>query len=264
MTTAPLTVTRLATTPIKGLGIVAQDEVRLTPSGARGDRRFFLATAEDALLSVTRTGAWLGFTAAHREDDDVLRVTCPDGSVVEGRVRLGAVVRADFYGYKEVAGREVLGPWSRLFSDVVGRPVRLVRAEDTNGGIDVRPVSLLGDASVEELARHAAVDVVDSRRFRMLIGFSGAAPHAEDTWAGTLLRLGEAQLRVEGPVKRCGAVLRHPGRGDNDLRTLGIIKDYRGMSDTILGRGVSFGVYAAVVRPGVVRVGDRIEMGRDS
>lgn len=255
-----LRVTRLATTAIKGLGVVSRVEIQLTTTGAAGDRQFFLVTPKDTLLSVTRTGAWVGFAADYRPEDGILRMTCPDGSTLEQEIRLGAPVVADFAGYKKVAGREVVGPWSQLFSDVVGTPVRLVRAEDVNGGIDVRPVTLLGDASVEELRRHAGVDRVDERRFRMLIGFSGAPAHAEDTWKGATVSLGEVVLRVEGPVKRCGAILRHPDRGDSDLRTLGIIKDYRGLSETELGRGVSFGVYAEVLQPGRVRLGDQMEI----
>lgn len=251
-------VSRLSTTAIKGLHLVVQDEVRLTPTGAEGDRQFFLMSRKGALLSITRTGAWAGHTAAYRPSDGTLTVTCPDGSAVVDVVRLGRPVTADFSGYKDVSGHEVEGPWSELFSEAAGQPVRLVRADRPNGGVDVRPATLLGEGSVRELARRAGLASVDARRFRMLIGLSGTAAHEEDTWEGRSLAVGDALLRVEGPVKRCGAVLRNPDDGESDLRTLRYIKDYRGLSETILGRGVAFGVYAAVERPGRVRVGDEV------
>jgi uncharacterized protein len=55
-------------------------------------------------------------------------------------------------------------------------------------------------------------------------------------------------LRVSGPVPRCAATTRHPDLGDADLKTLHLLKTAR---DSIL-----FGVYAEVVTPGTIRVGD--------
>ena len=262
-TTAPPRVSRLSTTAIKGLGVVHPDVVDLTPTGVVGDRRFFLVDPDDALRSAFRTGAWMGYTAAYDAEADALTVTCPDGSEVTGEVRLGDALVADFYRYKKVAGRVVEGPWAEVLSAAVGSPVRLVRADDDNGGLDVRPVTLLGDASSAELGRRAGLPGVDGRRFRMLVGISGTTPHAEDAWAGRLLGIGEAVVRVEGPVKRCGAVNIDPGDGSADLRVLRLIKAYRGFGETVLGRGVTFGVYAEVVAPGRIRVGDEIELDVD-
>ena len=257
-TVVPPRVSRLSVTAIKGLGVVHPDVVDLTPTGVAGDRAFFLVDAEDALRSAFRTGAWMGYTAAYDASTDSLTVACPDGSRVAGEVRLGDAVVADFYRYKKVAGRVVEGPWAELFSAALREPVRLVRADGDNGGLDVRPVTLLGDASVAELARQAGWDDVDARRFRMLVGISGTGPHAEDTWTGRRLEIGEAVLRVEGPVKRCGAVNIDPLGGSADLPVLPLIKRYRGFGQTVLGRGVTFGVYAEVVRPGRIRVGDEL------
>ncbi|MBR7672103.1 MOSC domain-containing protein [Streptomyces daliensis] len=252
-------VSRLSVTPVKGLGVTHPDEVELTPSGMRGDRAFFMADADDRLLSMTRTGAWAAYTAAFDPAAGVLTVTGPDGTRVTGEVRLGEPVKADFFHHHKVAGRVVEGPWAELFSELAGAPVRLVRADADNGGVDLRPLTLLGDASVTELARRSGLDEVDGRRFRMSLGFSGTEPHAEDTWEGRTLRIGAAVLQVEGPVKRCGAVNRNPGDGATGLRVLSLIKGYRGLGRSVLGRGVLFGVYAHVLRPGRIRVGDALE-----
>jgi len=47
------------------------------------------------------------------------------------------------------------------------------------------------------------------------------------------------------------------------LADSGLIKAYRGFGETVLGRGVTFGVYAEVVAPGRIRVGDEIELDVD-
>ena len=90
----------------------------------------------------------------------------------------------------------------------------------------------------------------------MLLDLDGCAEHEEDTWDGRRLRVGEAVLRVGGPVPRCAATTRHPESGVRDLDTLRLIKGYRGVRD---GEAIDFGVYALVEEPGRVRVGDPVE-----
>ncbi|MFI5662908.1 MOSC domain-containing protein [Streptomyces sp. NPDC051684] len=255
-----LQVTSLTTTAIKGLGVVPRHEVELTRTGVAGDRAFLMVDAEGNLLSMTRTGAWAGYTAHYTAESRVLTVTGPDGSEATGEVRLGDALEVDFFRHHAVPGRLVEGPWAELFSDRVGQPVRLVRPDADNGGVDLRPVTLLGDASVDELARRSGLDAVDARRFRMTLGFTGAEPHAEDTWEGRTVRVGGAELRVEGPVKRCGAVNRDPADGSGGMRALSLIKGYRGLGESTLGRGVLFGVYADVLTPGSIKVGDTLEL----
>src|SRR3712207_6313487 len=113
-------VCRLCVTAIKGLGVVHPEAVDLTPTGVAGDRAFFLVDAENALRSVFRTGAWVGYRAAYDPEAGSLTVICPDGRRVAGEIRLGDAVTADFYRYKEVAGRVVEGPWAELFSTALG------------------------------------------------------------------------------------------------------------------------------------------------
>lgn len=64
-------------------------------------------------------------------------------------------------------------------------------------------------------------------------------------------------IRVSGPVPRCALTTRSPDTGERDLDTLRLIKGYRGVRN---GEAIDFGVYARVVRPGRVRVGDVVEL----
>ena len=56
-------------------------------------------------------------------------------------------------------------------------------------------MTLLGNGSVEELARRSGLTDLDARRFRMLIEFSGGDPRIEDSWEGERLEVGDAVLQ---------------------------------------------------------------------
>jgi uncharacterized protein YcbX len=90
----------------------------------------------------------------------------------------------------------------------------------------------------------------------MTIGVRGCRPHEEDSWQGRAVRIGEAVVRALGPVPRCAATRRDPASGEQDFDTLGTIREYRGLRG---GRYLDFGVYAEVLRPGRVRLGDPVE-----
>ncbi|MEV6348943.1 MOSC domain-containing protein [Actinoplanes sp. NPDC051851] len=244
-------VTRLTILPVKGVRASHPERVEVTGTGIRGDRQFFLVDDRDKLISATRTGAWLGLTATYDPDAETLAIAGE-----KKKVELGEPVIADFYGHHKVAGREVVGQWAALFTGLAGRPVRLIRADEPNGGRDEHALTLLGDASTRELAERSGLDGVDARRFRMSIEFDGAGAHAEDTWNGRDLRIGAVTVRVGGAVPRCAATNRNPESGGNDLTTLRLITAYRGAAN----RSIPFGVYADVLTPGVITLGDELTL----
>ena len=172
-------------------------------------------------------------------------------------------VVTNMWGLRTIMSDVVADPvWSTFFSNIVGRRVHLVQARGS--AYDVHPVTLLGISSVQELARQAGLQSVDSRRFRMLIEFGGGEPHIEDSWDGEVLEVGHAVLRGRGPVKRCAATTRNPDSGAVDLQTLRLITSYRGRQDSVLGVGATFGVYADVILPGTIAVGDILRVRADT
>ncbi|QFT82782.1 MOSC domain protein [Roseovarius sp. THAF27] len=88
-------------------------------------------------------------------------------------------------------------------------------------------------------------------RWRGNIHLSGLDAWAEFDWVGQTLRIGEAELSVREPIKRCLATTANPQTGDRDADTLGTLNTRFGHQD--------FGVYATVTRSGDIRVGDRVE-----
>jgi hypothetical protein len=185
-----------------------------------------------------------------------LALTFPDGRVVDGEVAVGEEKVTAFWE-RPVRGRYVEGPWGDALSDFAGRSLRLVRVDDDRTGYDSSPVTILGDASVAELARQSGLNGdFDARRFRMLIALSGTKPHEEDEWIGGEVRIGEVLLRVVKQTARCATTTRDPDSGIRDFDTLRAIKDYRGLRN---GKHIDFGVLASVEEPGQIRVGDLVE-----
>ena len=186
-------------------------------------------------------------------------MTTSDDRRLEAPTSLGASVVGQFFEDRSVQGRVVEGPWSAWLSEEAKRPLTLVRADTSGGAFDVDPVTLLADETVSALGKHAPDGTLDARRFRMLIGVEGVEPYAEDTWQGRALRLGTAELQVRGPVPRCNATTRNPDSGVRDVQTLRVIEEQRGMQPNEYGEGLNCGVYAAVMRPGHISVGDALD-----
>lgn len=251
-------VARLSVTPVKGLAVQHPSSIVVTPDGVEGDRALFLIDEAGTLISCTELGDLISHRAHFDPLSGVLEVTDSDGASRVGPVHRGDAVTTDFYGERLVPGH-VVPAWGQYFSDIAGRPVRLVLGE--RSGYDIARLTLLGSASVDALAQANGVDHVDSRRFRMNVELSGTSPHEEDTWEGQKVRLGEVELVVGGPVKRCAATTRNPDSGAVDMQTLRMIGQSRGRQDTArFGKGFYFGVYAEVLEPGRVRVGDAVEL----
>jgi MOSC domain-containing protein len=256
-----ITVTELALTPVKGTRIFAVPSIELGQSGARGNRRFFLVDDGGVMVNATRLGGLNQLVSAYSEPDRRLSISFPDGRVIEDEVGLGDALVTRFYS-QPFPARLVVGEWSDAISEHVGKPLRLVEAEEDETAVDrgrEGAITLISRASVERLAEQARRSSVDARRFRMLIQIDGVDAHEEDAWVGRPLTIGEAVLRPRGHVGRCVITNRHPESGDIDLQTLKILGTYRRDEETT--DPLAFGIYGEVLHPGTVRVGDAVRLG---
>jgi uncharacterized protein YcbX len=248
-------VARISLTPVKGCRLLHPEAIELGPDGAPENRRFFLVGEDGQRLRSSRT-AWPALVRADYDAGaEQLRMEFPDGAQVVGdAAALGEPIHSTS-GSLDVTGRVVEGPWGAPLSELAGHPVRLVRADRAGDGLN-EPVTLVSDGSLARLSTQAE-RAVDSRRFRMLFELSGCEPHEEDSWDGRLFAVGEAVIRVGGPVERCAVTTRDPETAAVDLDTLRLIKDYRGQRPD--DGAILFGVYGRVEQPGPVRVGDPVE-----
>jgi len=251
-----LRVARISIAPVRGLGLEHPDSVDLTELGVAEDRRFYLIDDEGRHVDQLVSGP-LVQVAAHTDPDATrLRLAFPDGTVIDDAVELGEAV-ATAIVKRTAVGHVVRGPWADALKPFAGRRVRIVRCDRPGGTRTKNHVSLIGDGSLQELARKADRPTVDGRRFRMLFEIEGATAHEEDGWLGGRIAVGDAVLRITKPDARCAITTHDPDSGERDIDTLRTIIDYRGLRD---GRKVDFGVLGEVEVNGRVTVGDAVDV----
>jgi uncharacterized protein YcbX len=249
---------RISVTPVKGTALRHLPAATLTAAGIAGNRRFHLIDDVGRLRSGDSHGRLVQVRTEVDEGTGWLRCRFPDGSVAEGPTDdTQEAVRTDFYG-RLVEGAVLGGPFGAAFSAFLETPVRLVRIDRDGDGPDVHHLSLVSFASVAELGRRGGHEgELDARRFRMNLELGGMQPHEEDTWDGREVRIGDAVITVFGQVPRCRFTTLSPDTGEKDFDTLREIVRYRPFIEAD-GRGIPFGMYAEVVAPGKVAVGDAV------
>lgn len=252
------TVAWIATTPVKALAVDLVDEVELTEHGPRGDRLFYLVDENDRLVSNKGLGILQQVHGRFVLETRELSLRMPDGLTVAAVVELAEETETGFSGRSRKVARRVVGPWAEALSSLTEKTIRVMAADTP--AVDRGPASvatLLSTGSLRALGDELGVDEVDSRRFRMHFGVDGVRPHAEDGWLGKRVRIGGAVIVPQGNVGRCAVTTQHPDTGRPDLDTLKALARYRGELEAT--EPLPFGVYAAVVEPGQVRVGDPVE-----
>ena len=257
-----ITVNDLMITPIKSTSLIHLTAAYVAPDGILEDRRFYLVNSEGELVTQREVGALALVRAEYKVDRETLSVYCPDGVEAEAELKFGESIQTTMFHKAprgQVSnGRIVEGPWSKLISDFCGQWLRLVQSDEPGYGVDVHPITVLSQASVEELNRKAATyGTFDAKRFRANVIVDGCSPQQEDEWVGKCLRVGKSlTIRIVKRDPRCVVTTVNPATGICDVDTLRAIASYRSE------RGVYFGVYATVESPGLIHVGDTVELLR--
>ena len=255
------TVARISIAPVKALALVHPDEVVVTRTGVAGDRRYAILDAQYRLANGKRIGPLVRISPEVADDPETLVLRLPDGRSVGGEVELGSDVDAVFYGAARRA-RVVLGDFAEALSEAAGQPLTLVRMTGEGDGLDRADeggsVSIQSSAALRAMADSAGLDeAVDGRRFRMTFTVDGVEAHAEDGWMRCPVRIGGAVVRPGGNIGRCAVTTQDPDTGVRSLDTLKLISETRG--HLLATEPLPFGVWAEVLVPGRVRVGDEVE-----
>jgi len=137
----------------------------------------------------------------------------------------------------------------RMLEARSGRSLFLMR--DHRGCYDAAPLSLISRQTVARIAEESGVPE-DAWRFRPSILLDGddGDPFAEFRWVGRILRVGEAaRIAITKPDQRCMMITLDPVSQEPSPAVLRTV---------VQQHGRCAGVYAAVLTPGEVRVGDRL------
>jgi uncharacterized protein YcbX len=228
-------VVRVTRFPVKSMGGELLDETEVDTSGLVGDREWAVYDARGKLASGKHSRRF------RRMDPVFALVAERQGERTLVRLPHGAVVLADRPEADSV------------LSAHFGEPVWL-RREGEVPHQDAAEVSIVGTATLAELGRHDGDDgaAINPRHVRANLVVETAQPYAEESWCGRVLTIGTATVRVTEPTERCRMV----GVGQVGLPARpGLL---RAIADH---HRLVAGVYATVVRPGRIRVGDHAHLG---
>ncbi len=217
--------------PVKSLGGERLRRGFVGPFGVLGDRRHAVVDGKGHGLSARRFSALLGFSARYLDADaaDRLEITTPGGAVVPP---------------EDHAIAEEL--WS-----ILDGPASIVRTPASVH--DIAPIHIVTSSSLNELGRLVEDPEIDRRRFRpnLVVEPEVAEPFIESSWVGTRMQLGDEGpvLDVISPTERCAVTTFDPDTLERRPEVHGTIARER---DNF------FGVYAVVIKPGWVSVGDSL------
>jgi len=234
------TVAKVAATwryPVKSMRGQRVACVDVDERGVDGDRRYAVRDAAGRIASGKRTRRFgkvdglLRFQAKY--EGPLLEIVFPDGSLV----------REDSHGL------------DAALSHLLGQSVTLVREADESH-MDDAPIHLLTTASLAWLRGLLPDAAIDERRFRpnLLLDVPGT-DRVEDAWVGRELRIGESlRVRVTQRTERCAMTVLEQDDLPRDPR---VLKRISHEADLCLG------VYARVLAPGRVRIGDSVTVASD-
>ena len=252
--------------PVKSAGGIAVQEREVEARGLAGDRRWMVVSPEGDFLT-QRDWPRMALLTPMLEAN-MLRLDAP-GCVPLRVPRLSEGERLTVRVWRSVCEAICAGAdadvWLSTFLEM---PCRLVyMPEETRRPVspeyaagesivsfaDGFPLLLIGESSLDDLNSKLA-DPVPMNRFRPNLVVAGAAPYAEDNWAQ--VRIGEVLFHVVKPCARClmTTVEQTTGErtGPEPLQTLAGYRREEGK--------VMFGQNLIPAGPGVVRVGDTVEV----
>lgn len=130
---------------------------------------------------------------------------------------------------------------------LIGTATGETRYQDRDQG----QISLVSQATLDDIAAKIGQPQLDPRRFRPNFVIDGLPPWGEFDWVGQQLHLGDATIQVTAPIGRCLNINVNPDNGDCDLPLLSQLPAHFGHAQT--------GVIATIVHGGTVQRGDALK-----
>ena len=208
----------------------------LTLQGFLADRRY-------AFVQRASRSSFPWFTARELPEMLCYRTRVESASLQEVEVTVTAPTGEEF-SVKSHELREALESRS-------GRELFLLH--DYRGSYDVAPVSLISRQTIARIAEESETEE-DPWRFRpnLLVDFEGGAAFDELNWVGRIVRVGdEARIAITQVDQRCMMIALDPASAKPTPAILRCVAQQHKQCA---------GVYATVLTPGEVRVGDEVSL----
>ena len=264
--------------PVKSMLGEEPDSVRLDAVGIVGDRSWAVYDhTRGDFFPGKRGPALMNCRASGGEDGRPPRITLPDGTsfsvdAAEAAERLGALMGLKVSLWPIDPGdlppcetpeeeidraAEYLAITARVEGEaqpdfsVLPDSIRSFGDQKRRPYVDLAPLMVMTQQSVDAIAAAAPDSKVDVRRFRpsILLDAPEGGAFPEQGWVGGRFQLGEAIVAVDAPCPRC--VMTTHGFAD-------LPKDPTVMRTLVRVANGDLGVYTSVEQPGRVRVGDAL------
>jgi uncharacterized protein len=218
--------------PVKSMAAEELDGVEVSWHGLAGDRRWAFIRAGQVRsgfpwLTIRQHPELARYQPRFAEPDR------PDASLTPVRTPSG--------GELDVADPALAAE--------LGPGVRVIKQD--RGVFDTMPLSLLSMQTLAGLGQLVGTGLTAGRFRPNLVVDAPGGQFPEDAWVGRVLRVGGLRMRVDKPDQRCVVVTIDPvtlRRNPAVLRTIARDRDAR------------LGVYGSTVEPGLVAVGDPVEL----
>lgn len=267
--------------PLKSALGEGLSEATMAESGLTGDRAFALIDCETGkVVSAKRPRLWgaMPFLAAEAlPGDEGIAVRFPDGRVLTSASKqlvpalslfLGrdielAKLRQHTMRLERARPEEVA---ERGLNADVTMDINALAAETPGPGFqDLAPVHLVCLSTLQAIAKAAGLSDAAIKRYRpnLVMATNGCVPFCENNWIGHEVIVGSARLKVTGPTPRCAIPMLAHGAGEQfQPEILRAINRLNRIPVEGHGPLPCAGVYARVLHPGAVRIGDRFQIGQ--
>ena len=246
--------------------------------GIVGDRTWAVRDEQAGVIANTRKLGQLMQLAAVYSDGGVT-ITLPNGTRVSSAdpavddvlsAELGRSVslwqrpsanEVDFFRRAPFTGDDIMAELRDIFAreeaeplpDFSKFPEASLEFETPPGTLyDCYPLMIMTTSALRSMAAAVPDSVIDVRRFRpsLVVDTGDADGHPEFEWSGQRFSLGSAVIEVINDCPRCAAITREI--------TPDVPADRAILRHVVKDLGQAVGVYARVLQPGAISVGDEL------
>ncbi|MEH6445965.1 MAG: MOSC N-terminal beta barrel domain-containing protein [Oceanospirillaceae bacterium] len=254
--------------PLKSAAGIDCDSAEILNAGIKGDRRFMLTKMDGRFVTGRTHPKITAITCEYAADNLILKHASCDDLILEQHTF------SQQYYPTEVWGTKFLGQGcgyavDQWISAIFDEPLRILFFGDNSNRevadhdahqvafADGFPLLITNTHSLDHLNQRLLAPV-SMAAFRPNITISGVPAWAEDEWAQ--IKIGEVIFDLPKPCGRCIFTTVDPTTAIHDsksepVKTLGTYRKQQAQDGDVI-----FGENMLVVKPGIIRVGDKVEV----